>query len=205
MKNDDKQYEIVIILKKKEISEDFLVVAWKEEFKGTKKEAEERAKQLQKEWKAEIYEITEIDKSIPEVIIMSRSQITRLINTYGIDEDIAVVSFADTKDDFIEFPKETDVLFVDFYDLTPFSIPVDEYDSILLQAKEIAAFVNNKIKEGKTILCQCDYGISRSAGLAAAIYERWLGKGIEIFSDYRYSPNQFVFNKILHELKQLDM
>ena len=110
------------------------------------------------------------------------------------------MSFADTKDDFIDFPNEIDVLLIDFYDLSPYSIPSNEYDKVLPQAKKIAIYVKEKIKEGKNIICQCDYGVSRSAGLAAAIYE-WLdGKGIEIFADYRYSPNRFVFNKVLKEL-----
>ena len=77
------------------------------------------------------------------------------------------------------------------------------YDSLLPEALEIARFVSNKIKEGKDIICQCDYGISRSAGLAAAIMERYGKKGIQVFRNYKYTPNQFVFNRVLCELNKI--
>jgi len=30
----------------------------------------------------------------------------------------------------------------------------------------------------------------------------WKHKGLEIFADYRYTPNQFVYNKALKELRE---
>ena len=53
------------------------------------------------------------------------------------------------------------------------------------------------------ILCQCDYGQSRSAACAAAVREFFCGEGIRIFADYRYYPNQLIFNKILSALEAL--
>lgn len=55
-----KTYEIEIILIKEEISPDFQIICWKENYKGTKKDAVKRAKRLQKEWKAEMYNIIEV-------------------------------------------------------------------------------------------------------------------------------------------------
>ena len=55
-----KTFEIEIILQKDEISPDFQIICWKEIFKGTKKEAIKKAKQLQKKWKAELYNIIEL-------------------------------------------------------------------------------------------------------------------------------------------------
>ena len=52
------------------------------------------------------------------------------------------------------------------------------------------------------IICQCDYGQSRSAACAAAILEHFERNGISIFADYRYYPNQLVFNKVLKALKR---
>ena len=40
-----------------------------------------------------------------------------------------------------------------------------------------------------------EYGQSRSAACAAAIREHFMG-GIEIFANYRYYPNQLVYNKL---------
>ena len=36
----------------------------------------------------------------------------------------------------------------------------------------------------------------RSAACAAAIREHFYGDGIEVFADYRYYPNQLVYNKL---------
>ena len=51
------KYLIEIILNKEEIAKDFLVTCWSEEFIGNKKDAAKRAKELQKEWKAEMYNV----------------------------------------------------------------------------------------------------------------------------------------------------
>ena len=121
----------------------------------------------------------------------------------GIPNNTAIISFSDTEEDYIDFPEGTDVLKVAFYDVRPHTVSKDHYDKILPQAKDIAEYVYKKMKENKDIICQCDYGISRSAGLAAAIMEAYSLKGIEVFADYRYTPNQFVYNKVLKELRIL--
>ena len=134
--------------------------------------------------------------------VLSRSNIERLLEK-GLPNNTAIVSFSDTEDDFIEFPAGTDVLQIAFYDVRPHTVVKEHYGKILPEAKQIAEYVYQKKLEGKDLICQCDYGISRSAGLAAAVLQRWGKKGIEVFADYRYTPNQFVYNKVLKELEQL--
>ena len=134
--------------------------------------------------------------------IYSRSDIERLIEK-GLPANTAIVSFSDTEDDFIEFPKGADVLQIAFYDVRPHTVVKEHYDKILPEAKQIAEYIYQKKLEGKDLICQCDYGISRSAGCAAAVLQRWGKKGIEVFADYRYTPNQFVYNKVLKELELL--
>ena len=136
-----------------------------------------------------------------EVSICSRDAIYNVIKS-GIPKNTAIISFSDTEEDFIRFPKGIDVLHVAFYDVRPFTVAKHHYDRILPQAKEIADYIICKRKEGKNFICQCDYGVSRSAGCAAAILEMWEHKGLEIFADYRYTPNQFVYNKVLKELRE---
>ena len=126
------------------------------------------------------------------------------IKRYGVDENTAIVSFADSADEFIEFPKDTNVFKVAFCDIYPGSIPVEQYKDMLPEAPQIAEFVDTNIKNHKNIICQCDYGVSRSAGLAAAILEHYQREGIKVFANYRYSPNQFVFNKVLAALNLLN-
>ena len=55
-----KTYQIEIILIKEEISPDFQNICWKENYKGTMKGAIKKAKQLQREWNAELYNIVEV-------------------------------------------------------------------------------------------------------------------------------------------------
>lgn len=55
-----KEYEIEIILDKEEISTEFKIICWKEIYRGNKRGAIKRAKQLQKEWNAELYNVYEI-------------------------------------------------------------------------------------------------------------------------------------------------
>lgn len=136
------------------------------------------------------------------VSICSKSAIYKIMEK-GIPKNTAIISFSDTVDDYIEFPDGTDVLQIAFYDVRPHTVVKEHYSKILPEAGEIARYIFQKKKEGKNIICQCDYGISRSAGCAAAILQRWGNNGIRIFADYRYTPNQFVYNKVLAELNKL--
>jgi len=77
------------------------------------------------------------------------------------------------------------------------------YDTYIADAGALAEFILNAEKDGLDIICQCDYGQSRSAACAAAILEHFFRTGISIFADYRYYPNQLVFNRILEALKSV--
>jgi len=74
------------------------------------------------------------------------------------------------------------------------------YDTYLPEADALAAFIYQARADGLDILCQCEYGQSRSAACAAAILEHFDGTGISIFADYRYYPNQVVYHKIMDAL-----
>ena len=139
-----------------------------------------------------------------KISILSKAGLYRLIETNSLTSNTAVVSFADVGCDFLDVPSNVDQLKIEFDDIRPNNITKEQLlGDILPEAPAIAQFVSQKLKEGKDIICQCDYGISRSAGLAAAILERYSNKGIEIFRNYRYSPNQIVFNRVYKELQKL--
>lgn len=70
------------------------------------------------------------------------------------------------------------------------------------QAKEIANFAHVMHKAADLLICQCEFGQSRSAAVAAAITEYFNGDGIGIFADDRYCPNKYVFRKVLEKLKE---
>ena len=75
------------------------------------------------------------------------------------------------------------------------------YESYLFEADELANFILDAGSNGIDIICQCDYGQSRSAACAAAILQHFEGRGIDIFADYRYYPNQLVYHKVFDALK----
>ena len=72
------------------------------------------------------------------------------------------------------------------------------------QARRIADFVYRHLEDTAVFLCQCHFGQSRSAAVAAAIKEHFDHNGIEIFADElgRYCPNALVFRKTLKALNE---
>ncbi|MBE6537584.1 MAG: dual specificity protein phosphatase family protein [Ruminococcaceae bacterium] len=70
------------------------------------------------------------------------------------------------------------------------------------EADELAEFIYKAKEDGLDIICQCEYGQSRSAGCAAAILEYFEGRGIDVFTDYRYYPNQLIYHKVFEALKK---
>ena len=77
------------------------------------------------------------------------------------------------------------------------------YDTYLPEAEDLAKFIYRAYEEGLDIICQCEYGQSRSAACAAAILEHFYHNGISVFADYRYYPNQMIFHKIFDALTDL--
>ena len=69
------------------------------------------------------------------------------------------------------------------------------------QAKQIAEFFLEVADKVEMLICQCEYGQSRSAAIAAAILEYRVGKGILIFAHENYYPNKRVFHKVLSQLR----
>ena len=83
---------------------------------------------------------------------------------------------------------------------------LDDYgytcETYLAEADELAKFIYEARADGLDIICQCDYGQSRSAACAAAILQHFEGSGIDIFADYRYYPNQVVYHKVFEALEK---
>ena len=77
------------------------------------------------------------------------------------------------------------------------------YRSYLKNADELARFIYEAKENNLDIICQCDYGQSRSAACAAAILQHFEGRGIDIFADFRYYPNQLVYHKIFDALEKV--
>ena len=69
-------------------------------------------------------------------------------------------------------------------------------------AEKIAEFVYRHKEEAALFICQCEYGQSRSAAVAAAIAEHFEKNGIKIFADAQYYPNKRVFALTLQALEE---
>ena len=69
------------------------------------------------------------------------------------------------------------------------------------QAAEVAAFIKPILRSAGLLICQCEYGQSRSAGIAAAVRQFLYNDGIEIFADERYYPNKLVYRKVFAALE----
>lgn len=65
------------------------------------------------------------------------------------------------------------------------------------QAQKIIEFVKKYIDKVELIICQCDAGISRSAGVAAALSKCINGNDIFFFENYL--PNSLVYSTIVKE------
>ena len=85
--------------------------------------------------------------------------------------------------------------------LSDFGLTVENY---FPEAHSLAGFIYKAKEDGLEIICQCEYGQSRSAGCAAAILEHFEHRGIDIFSDYRYYPNQLVYHKVFDALRKYE-
>ena len=75
------------------------------------------------------------------------------------------------------------------------------FDTYFPEAESLAEFIRQAHDDGLDIICQCEYGQSRSAACAAAILEHYCKDGVSVFADYRYYPNQLIFNKVKKALK----
>ena len=127
----------------------------------------------------------------------------------GIEPElsVAIISISDPRDDppfILEWPELKEVLRLSFHDADTewwddigkempekYTIMSDE------DGKQVAAFVE-KHKDVDLLIVQCDAGISRSSGMAAAILQHLTGDDSQIFQNPRFHPNRLV-NRITRE------
>ncbi len=144
------------------------------------------------------------------VQIYSRKEIEELLHG-DFPDNVAVISFYDPKNK--RTPKDDtpvdysgkcsrvfqigvhdiDISILEDYGLT--------YDTYMPEAADLARFIYSAKSDGLDIICQCEYGQSRSAACAAAILEHFYKTGISVFADYRYYPNQLVYHKVFDALE----
>jgi hypothetical protein len=145
-----------------------------------------------------------------EVSIYSRKAIKELMEN-GFPQNTAVISFytpknkRDCEESRVTFDAICDQVFhvgIPDIDIELLSDYGYTYKTYLAEADALSAFIKKAVANGLDIICQCDYGQSRSAACAAAILQYYEGRGIDVFTDYRYYPNQLVYHKVFDALKK---
>ena len=145
------------------------------------------------------------------VSVLSRNDVYKIIVNGEFPKNTAVITFFDPPNGHsagyqpVDYSDVTDDVFyvcIPDIDWDAFENDPEGIKAFFPQAGEAAEFILKAHDEGKDIICQCDYGQSRSAGCAMAILEYFECNGKKIFEDQRYFPNQLVFGKILSALKQ---
>lgn len=140
------------------------------------------------------------------VQIYSRQMVTQLITKGNFPQNTAVISFCDCgtePNNRVNFSGVcSQVMYIELDDLEIEDI--DDYEAFFPEAKETAEFIVDNHNNGMNIICQCEYGQSRSAGCAAAIMEHFYRTGIEIFKDFNYYPNKVISHKIFDSLHTLE-
>ena len=145
-----------------------------------------------------------------KIEIYSRDAMEKRLQEGSLD-NTAVISFYDppssrTPKDYgaIDYGNKCSALFsvgvhdIDLEVLPQYGLTFETY---LPEADPLAVFIQKAAMDGLDIICQCEYGQSRSAACAAAIREFFYQDGITVFADYRYYPNQLIFNKMLAALQ----
>lgn len=69
-------------------------------------------------------------------------------------------------------------------------------------AEKIAAFVMANKHNGRHFIVQCDAGVSRSAGVAAALMKYFNGDDSPIFDSPQYCPNMRCYRMVLDALME---
>lgn len=145
-----------------------------------------------------------------QVEIYSRETIEKLIEN-DFPKNTAVISFYDPPGWFgdrktaVDYKGKAAKLFqvavndIDIEELAEYNLTLEEY---FLEAGELAEFIYEAYNDGLDIICQCEYGQSRSAACAAATLEHFEKNGISVFRDYRYYPNKLIFNKMFDALER---
>lgn len=147
-----------------------------------------------------------------KILITSRKWIEQKA-TFPAGRKVALISICDTDSTFAK-PNFTPfaLLKIRFNDVYFEALPqTDKKQRLKLvkkqcvkidaAAEQIAVFYHGLPADTDILICQCEFGQSRSAAVAAAIMEYKAKKGIEVFSNDKYYPNKLVFRKVLNALK----
>ncbi|UCB44911.1 MAG: hypothetical protein JSV25_11930 [Spirochaetota bacterium] len=115
----------------------------------------------------------------------------------AINDDFVLISITSPEEDWASIPENVNcrgVLRLKFHDIEH---PAHGYVHF---SDDHAAKIKDFVEEYnyvKVIICQCEAGISRSAGVASALLKQYGMDENEIFTKGFYMPNLLVYKKML--------
>jgi len=135
--------------------------------------------------------------------VMSRAQVMQFSFSEH-HEIIAVISISDCDKDYphLENNPYNDIVYkckCHFDDVDDGEDNCITYDDAL----KIASFVFSVKDKADLLIVHCEAGISRSAGVAAAIMKFIDDDDTPIFDDHHYRPNMTCYRKVLRKLFEL--
>lgn len=142
-----------------------------------------------------------------EIIVTSRERLEKY--PYIPSSHFSVISITDPDEPLVRLPSNSvfsPVLRLKFHDtdkekdewINRFNKLETIYGITNIQAYEISEFVKENWNSSDYMIVQCEAGISRSAGVAAAI-AKW-AFGDDVFYFKKYIPNRRCYNMVLREL-----
>ena len=138
-----------------------------------------------------------------DLLIVSRDELVKMREHKRLSNKDAVICFYDEGGKPVDISGSgASVLTVELDDKD-----IDEKDfrihQYFPQSYRAARFIMQSLMKNKRIICQCEYGQSRSAGCAAAIMEYFSGNGLVLFASEKFFPNKAVFSKIYNALRRV--
>lgn len=131
------------------------------------------------------------------ISVMSRNA-AKKVSYKGFDKKTIIISITDVGSKLNTFKKQNlllDVLHVQFDD-----VESGEKNCISSSdAEKIIGFVNRYLNDAEECIVHCEAGISRSAGIAAALLYILTGTDSQIFDNNKYCPNRTCYSSILNK------
>ena len=136
------------------------------------------------------------------IFIFSKKEAYDAFAAKTFPKNVSVIIFYDFGSEHIDYNGIcSDVYYCPYDDIDVWSErEYEKYSSTFDFADDLAQFIYDAYNSGRDIVCQCDYGQSRSAGCAAAIAEHFYKSGIEIFADFSRCPNKLIYHKVIDAL-----
>ena len=139
-------------------------------------------------------------KSVISIKICSRKAAEKLLRGQ-FPEGTAVISFYNPP---CTYESSTPCSHVDYAGKAEriFQIALDDFQTSLPEAADLAKFIDTAISDGLNIICQCESGQNRSVGCAAAILEHYCDRGQSVFDSDKYRPDEMVYYSVLDALEK---